>query len=410
MKLLFLIQKKLENPSWIIITVMIGVFASLMILTNIAPTTGGQHFSYLAQSFLDGHTYFTQNFTSWNDTTLFNGRHYWTFSIFPAILLLPFVAIFDQFGILFTQGYLNLILVPAIFALWVKISRKIGFSIVDSLYLAFAFVAGSVFLDVALMSYSSYFAQVVTTFFLCLSVYEFLTKNRPWLIGLYMAAVLMTRATAAIGTVFFVLIICLSNRRVRTKLFELLVISFPLVVAAAILLFYNFLRFNNLFETGYWSVILAKPLAQACSYGAFGFIHIPGNIYYFLLQSPLPVFRDGISHVLRPPYLRPSPWGMSILITSPYYLYLFWGNYRERIAKIILVTVIATAIPIFMFCGIGFVQFGYRYSLDFLPFLFLLFLLMLFKKSPTLSLPFKTLFIANGLINFYLFFALRYLN
>ena len=404
------LKNKLNNPSLVIIVLTIGVFASLLILINLSPYAKEQQFSYLARAFLEGHTYFTESPGTWNDTTLFSGEYYWPLGLFPALLLLPFVAFFNQLGIFFTQGYLNLLIVPAIFLLWVKISKKIGFTATDSLYLAFAFCAGSVFLDVAFVPFSWYFAQVITTLFLSLAIYEFLTKKRFWLIGIYLAAVLMTRQTAAIGAVFFILAILSSNEKMRAKTLKLLSVSAPLIIAAMAMLFYNYLRFNNLFETGYVTQLLIEPLTRARFYGLFSFSHIPGNLYYFLLQPPLPVFYDGISHVLRPPYLKPSPWGMSILITSPYYLYLIWGNYRERITKIIWSTVIATAIPIFMYYGIGYIQFGHRYSLDFLPFLFLLFLLTLFKKSPTLSLPFKTLFVANGLTNFYLFFALRYLN
>src|SRR3989338_10072579 len=92
-------KNNLNNPSLIIIALTIGAFTSLLTLTNISSGTGGQHFSYLAQSFLDGHTYFTQNLKSWSDTTLFNGRHYWPLGPFPALLLLPLVVIFNQLGI-----------------------------------------------------------------------------------------------------------------------------------------------------------------------------------------------------------------------------------------------------------------------------------------------------------------------
>ena len=152
---------------------------------------------------------------------------------------------------------------------------------------------------------------------------------------------------------------------------------------------------------GYNLSLLADYFDRARSYGLFNLVHLPGNLYYFLLAPPLPVFRDDISHVLRPPYIIADPWGMSIFITSPYYLYLFFGSYHSRLMKILWITIIAIAIPIFLYYGIGYIQFGYRYALDFLPFLFLMLLLVPKQRCDKLSWGFKTLIIASSFINLY---------
>ena len=66
---------------------------------------------------------------------------------------------------------------------------------------------------------------------------------------------------------------------------------------------------------------------KAREYGLFNLKHIPGNLYHFFLATPLPVFADSLSHVLKFPYLKADPWGMGIFITSPIFIYLFPLSY-----------------------------------------------------------------------------------
>jgi hypothetical protein len=72
--------------------------------------------------------------------------------------------------------------------------------------------------------------------------------------------------------------------------------------------------------------------------------------------------------IARPPFVKPSPWGMSLLLTSPVILRLLfpareragWGSWAAL--------VVSLALPMTLFFSTGWVQFGYRYSLDWWPF------------------------------------------
>ena len=57
---------------------------------------------------------------------------------------------------------------------------------------------------------------------------------------------------------------------------------------------------------------------------------------------------------------------------------------------------------IFSYYGIGNVQFGYRYSLDFLPFLFFLLIRNYRNERPELSPGFKKVILVTALTNCYL--------
>lgn len=171
---------------------------------------------------------------------------------------------------------------------------------------------------------------------------------------------------------------------------------------------YNFARFGNFFESGYSFQIVPDDASRAREYGIFSLVHVPGNLYYFLLATPLLFSRDGISHVLKFPYFFANPWGMSIFLTSPYIVYLFLLKYKTKITRLLLLTSLVISIPIFLFFGIGHIQFGYRYSLDFLPLLFLILMIGIKENLGKLCFGLKLTFLITALSNLFLFLTLYF--
>jgi hypothetical protein len=66
----------------------------------------------------------------------------------------------------------------------------------------------------------------------------------------------------------------------------------------------------------------------------------------------------------RPPFLKPSPYGMALFFTSPVIARLVFpaGDRRGWLPWGALV--LSMAVPMLFYFSIGWVQFGYRYSLD----------------------------------------------
>ena len=73
-----------------------------------------------------------------------------------------------------------------------KLARKLSFTSEDSAILALGFIFGSVFIGAASVSSGWLYAQVVTTFLLFWSFYEFYYQRRWWLIGIICGLILMT--------------------------------------------------------------------------------------------------------------------------------------------------------------------------------------------------------------------------
>ena len=364
-----------------------------------------QQFSYLAEAFLHGQTYFLDSHKdSLPDIALFNGRQYWPLGPFPAVILIPFVFIFRRLNLFFYQGYLQFFLVLGIFYLCTRIARKLDYSSEDSRFLAYGFCFSTAFVGTAMWPWSWYFAHVVTVLLLFLIIWEYLGRGRPLVIGTLSAALLLTRVSASLIILFFVLQIVLDSRdSAKSVTISLTQLLTPFALGLVCLFVYNFNRFENIFETGYSMQIVPEHAIRARSYGIFSPSHVPGNLYYLFVASALPVFRDGTSSVLQFPFLRANDWGMSIFVTSPMFLSLFLLDYGDRCSKLILTTVVIISTPILFYYGVGWKQFGFRYSLDFLPLLFFLLMRNYHQKYKKLSSRFKILILLTSLSNFYLF-------
>ena len=97
--------------------------------------------------------------------------------------------------------------------------------------------------------------------------------------------------------------------------------------------------------------------------GIFNLSYIPRNIYAILFQGP--ILLDAF------PYFKPSWMGLGLFFTTPAFIYIFKGPWTALSKKAGLA--VLCILPILITHGtVGFTQFGYRFSLDFTPFLLLL--------------------------------------
>jgi hypothetical protein len=377
----------------------------LSIMATSLVVEGSQQFSELAQAFLHGQTHFLTSIGGLGEDPIrYHGHVYWGEGPFPAVLLMPFVAAFALFHLFFYQGYLQWLLILGILLLIFKLARHCSYTKEDSLILMFGFALGSVFIGVICTSSSWFFAQVLTTFLLCLSLYIFYCYRKWWLLGILCALILMTRMTAAPIFLFFGLELWRSTKDLHQKTVRLVQLCLPMLVALCLLGLYNTIRFHSPFNGGFAYQLVAPVAAQSRSYGVFSPVHIPLNLYDALLGAPITVLRNGGSWILRFPYIRNNPFGMSIFITSPYVLYLFTTKRSslDAQARNLLVAILVSAVLVFSYYGAGLDQFGARYTLDFMPELFLLFMLVYRTNHKRISGGMRTLLLGAGVTNYYL--------
>jgi hypothetical protein len=388
---------------WSVLLLTLVGFLGVTVFLNLKERNE-QQFAFLARSFLHGDLAFQEvPGSSWADTSPYNERHYWPLGPLPAIVLMPFQFVASALGAFFYQGYLQPLLVFAVLLIVYRIARVTGYRAEDSAYLAFGFTFATAFLGVGMWPWSWYFSQVITCVLVFATIAETIGRRRPWMLGSLFALVLATRATAALGVLWCIGETLRTSGPWRRKLVSLIEIAAPVLILAAALMAYNHARFHDAFDQGYAEQIIPSDAAAGRALGIVSLQHLPGNLYTLLLAAPIPVRRDNASLVLAFPYVVANPWGMSFWVTSPLFLYLLGLRHRDDTSLLLLLSSFVIAVPILLYYGIGFRQYGYRYSLDFLPFLYYLLLRSYRQQRGDLTAGFKAVVLLSAVWNLYLF-------
>ena len=99
------------------------------------------------------------------------------------------------------------------------------------------------------------------------------------------------------------------------------------------------------------------------------------NVDYLFLK--LPAFTAEF------PYFRPDGLGMSVLFTSPGLLLAARAPWRDARAWILLLAAVLVLIPTLLYYGGGWLQYGYRYFLDSIPFIWALVAMGIVRRGET---------------------------
>lgn len=350
-----------------------------------------QQYVFLAESFLDRKLYFVSMPEHWNDTAAYAGRHYWPLGPLPAVLLMPFVFLWRFAGANFYQGYVSLPLSLLTCWLCFRLVRNCGRSAVESAWLVLAFCGASSYVGVAAISMSWSLAQVIAILLLFLAVYEWLGRRRWWLIGLWLGLTTTARVSAGLNIALFMGATLFCETKEKVKAFLRLTTGFaiPVLLLAA----YNFARFGSFIETGYG---YQPPAPQ--DFAASSLANVLPHLRIFLLGMPEVLDRF--------PFVATDPLGMSVLLLSPWLLYL--GSLKmDRFNYLALANCALVLVGVLAWRSTGQLQLGYRFSLDFLPIIMLLLARSGFTGKE-MSLGFKTLTVIGFLST--LFFLVSFIG
>ncbi len=185
--------------------------------------------------------------------------------------------------------------------------------------------------------------------------------KRPIVAGLALGAAALTRTPMAFMFPLFVLEavrVAGWPRAIRPiALFALPVVAFAIAGAA-----YNYVRFDSFTEFGH-SYLEVRQQAQIEQYGLFSLHYLVRNLCVALLQ--LPVWLG------RPPWIGFAGHGLAIWLTTPAFA-LLASRARSPIRRALWVTIACVALPSLLYQNSGWVQFGYRFLLDYAVFVVLL--------------------------------------
>jgi|GEM_PF-161015 len=325
-------------------------------------------FVLLADAFAHGRLHVIVN-APWLELAKWEGRQYVAYPPMPGVLLTPFVALF---GPTFPQPLFSVVLgainaALCYLALWHLFKNRTVAAWSTAL---FAF--GTVQWYAAENGSVWTVEHVVALFFLWLAILEAATRRRLPLIGLALGCAYLSRLPTVLSVPFFVIYLWqdfLPRRRpIGTFDFRHLPRTYTdfaagIMLAIALNAAYNYARFGTTGQAGYTLIGNFEGL-WTFRYGLLDRHYMPGHLREMLLRGP--AFRSSW------PFVIPDIYAMSIWVTTPAFVIAIFANWRSRIALGSALAVVLIAIPILMHHASGFSQFGYRYTLDFTPFLILL--------------------------------------
>lgn len=376
----------------LLVLILFSIYSSYLIIkiTNSRALARDDHLVLLAEQFSHGNLSLSPLGLPLNDYVDYFSRQYLYFGPVSSIILIPFAALW---GRAFPQLVVGILSLVVAFVAIYRICRLQKYSFWDSLWLSVFFCFSTVLFAVSIINLSAYQVQALGSAVVLLAIMEFLGKRRLFLVGIIIALAGMTRMTLYLSLVYFVVELF----RSKTKINGYLALLIPVIFSLLILAGYNYKRFHSWTETGYkYNVSLSGyPMNINLKSGFLSISHLPTNLYSLLLKSPDPLIENGGGLRLKFPYLKVDPWGIALWFTSPLFLLIFKA--RRGLTTInCLLTTSVLAIPSLLYFGVGYSQFGYRYSLDFLPFLFLI---LLSGLKPSLSFVAKFLIILGVLFN-----------
>lgn len=314
-------------------------------------------------------------------------RWYVSFPPMPAVVILPAVAVF---GVdLPDRLFWSLIagLGPSSLYVLLRSLRERGLSsrtTTDDLWLTILFAFGSVFFFVAVQGTVWFAAHVTLVPLLNLFLGASIGARRPLVAGAALGAMFLTRPTTSLFGFFYVAEALRVSRRtdtsdaptgddepgpldrlirflrpvsLRDALPKFALFGLPAASALLVAMAMNAARFEDPFEFGheYLQIVWRSRIEK---WGLFNYHFVSKNLAVFLASLPW-LSREA-------PYVVVSAHGLAIWVTTPPVLYALFPRRVDATMRALGLAVLAVLVVDLMYQNSGWIQFGYRFALDYL--------------------------------------------
>jgi hypothetical protein len=230
-----------------------------------------------------------------------------------------------------------------------------------------------------------YTAHVVATVLTGLFLLASLDAAHPVLAGLALGAIVLTRPQMGFWGIFFLYELWRAKKPVVKTMVQ---IGVPVAVLGIVGAVFNWARFHQIAEFGHF-YLNVKWTDRIQRYGLFNYSFLSRNLAAAFTLTP--------KLVTQSPYIK-IPWhGLSMLITTPALVYLMWPRDKSSLHRALWILVAPIALLSFLYQNDGWVQFGFRFSIDYLVAL----ILLLAIGNRPLTRTFKGLILAGVAVNLF---------
>jgi hypothetical protein len=302
---------------------------------------------------------------------------YMSFPPLPTLLMLPSAAISGRAG---NDVIPTLLVAALILPLTLLVLRRLAEAGLskrsqrDDLWLVALLAFGTVLFFSAVQGKVWYTAQIVGVALALVYAWASIEAKRPIVAGIALGAAALTRTPLAFAVPLFAFEAWRAAgglarwRTDRTAMRRALVPSvakfaIPLACFAIAGLVYNAVRFGAPTEFGH-TYLDVRQQAQIEQWGLESFHYLGRNLAVAFTLLP--------ELVGRPPWIQIGGHGLAIWFTTPALLLLLWPRDKPPIHRALWITVACVAIPGLLYQNSGWVQFGYRFALDYMVFLVML--------------------------------------
>ena len=362
-------------------TALVAASFVVYLLCNRTYNAGRGDFFYLADAFLHGRTWLPAPLGAW-DNVIVGASVFVPFGPFPAIMLLPLVALVGPQAADSWQPIVNAGIAALDVGLaWILVARLGVARLPHRLALAVLFGFSTQIWWVTTRGGVWHTGHLVASALTLLVLIELLGRRRLLLVGLLGGAAFLTRAPLLFALPLYGAWALLETPRpgvpaafVRPRrvagsagaalrdlpVREWFLLTLGVVPSLLFSFWYNAVRFGSALESGYGMASLPAFLEAQRRIGLFSVLHLGRNLDYLLWHLPrlIPNF----------PFFRPDGLGLSILIASPGLFLAVRAPAYDRRAWLLAGLVGFTLMPNLLYYGGGWLQFGYRYALDAIPF------------------------------------------
>jgi len=362
-----------ESPTWVEWLIYFGFFTILHIpsIRNFY-NNDGPHNAYLlfAQSLEHGHLYLPAS-SPHEDMISFHNNYFLPYPPLPSLILLPLVAISGSHVV--NTVFIVIILSCFNLVLLHKILVKFQVNQQFFIWIITAFFFGSGYWFALFTSHHVYsFAHITSCTFQLLLLNELFGKKRWWLIGIYTGCTFLTRQFTFLYILFVLgyMIYLHREKKENIKLTSFIALFIPIVFFIGAYMIYNYERFGNPLDSGYSYILFNGVLKERVNtYGLFNIKYFFFNLYsYFIKGFNIEFQGNGLLHIK-----DMDLWGTSLLSASPFFI----ASIRARWHWILIIagwlTIGSILTGALFYHNNGFHQINtMRFSLDFLPLLFVL--------------------------------------
>jgi hypothetical protein len=350
--------------------------ALVYFLSNPAPNSYYDYTFRVAVNMLHGRIAFNLSQPSWlNEFVPFGGYYYSVFPLGAVLSMMPF-ALLQVLGLIneMPGAWIAAVLAGACCWFCLKIAEQYNVDRTKQIVYPLAILFGT-FVWMNLTFAGAWqlalgFAMLGELGAIYFTVYD----RRPLLAGLFFAMAFGNRTECLLTAPVLIYFLYRDGEEMRSsretkepaairRIASFCLIPFILGVAT---LAYNYVRFHSITDFGYARIpgVLDEPWYN---HGIFSVAYIPRQAYEMLLK-PWDITTTF-------PYLTPDGFSSSILLSSPFLLLTLRAGAKDRALKLAAwIAVGLLTILLWMHGNAGGWQFGYRYAMVLLPWMFLLLL------------------------------------